>query len=165
MKNKKTKLSLEKVICPELVRVNVVAKDRDDAIRVAGKVLVDARIVENKYIDAMIQTCNDLGPYIVLAPHVAIPHARPEDGVNKVGFSIITLKEPIPFGNESNDPVKIVIAFASPDRDQHVEILSGLATFLQNDDLINGVCKAESREDIVNYLCEDGWNHKPESES
>lgn len=158
MDKKNNNLSIKEVLCPELIRVKVEANDRDEAIRVAGKMLVDENIVEEKYIKAMINTCNELGPYIVLAPHVAIPHARPEDGVNQVGLSLVTLQEPICFGNVENDPVKIVIAFASPDNNKHVELLSELANFLQSPELINRVIRAKSDKEIISLVCGDGTN-------
>ena len=53
----------------------------------------------------MINAVEELGPYIVIIPHIAIAHARPSDNVLKNGISLITLKEPVEFGNKDNDPV------------------------------------------------------------
>jgi mannitol/fructose-specific phosphotransferase system IIA component (Ntr-type) len=67
-----------------------------------------------------------MGPYIVIAPGIAMPHARPEDGVKQVCMSLITLKEPVKFGNETNDPVKLVIEFGAIDNHTHLQALSQL---------------------------------------
>ena len=47
--------------------------------------------IEERYIDGMIETVKNLGPYIVIAPGVALPHARPEDGVIEPSMSLVTL--------------------------------------------------------------------------
>ncbi|MFB8734775.1 PTS sugar transporter subunit IIA [Bacillus sp. SL00103] len=43
----------------------------------------------------MIQSVDQNGPYIVIAPQVAIPHARPEDGVNELSMSLMTFEQPV----------------------------------------------------------------------
>ncbi len=43
--------------------------------------------------------------HIVIAPGIALPHARPEDGVIDSTVAVVRLAEPVNFGNEDNDPV------------------------------------------------------------
>jgi mannitol/fructose-specific phosphotransferase system IIA component (Ntr-type) len=145
-------LTLMDVIKPEIVRIGVFVKDREDAIRIAGEVLVEAGIVEERYINAMIESCNELGPYIVLAPGVAIPHAAPNRGAISIGISIVILKNPVEFGNKENDPVRIVIAFASHDKQKHVKILSQLAVFLKDQNRLQELAKASCPEKVVKIL-------------
>lgn len=151
---KKNGLSLSDILKPEIVQVAVSARDREDAIRKAGEILVKHKIVEDRYIEAMLHTCEELGPYIVLVPGIAIPHAAPEEGAIGIGLAIITLSEPIEFGHQQNDPVDTVIAFASCDKDMHIEILSSIATFLQDKDRAAAVAKARSPEEVVALLSE-----------
>lgn len=61
-------------------------------VEVSGRLLVDAGAVERRYIGAVPRTVEKLGPYAVIAPGVAIPHARPEDGANRVGLSLVVLR-------------------------------------------------------------------------
>ena len=48
----------------------------------------------------MIDVVRDMGPYIVLAPGLAMPHARPEMGAKQVGAALVTLEKPIDFGSQ-----------------------------------------------------------------
>lgn len=148
----KYQLSLIDVVYPQIIRVGVSAKNREDAIRTAGRVLAEAGIVEERYIEAMVQTCDELGPYIVLAPGVAIPHAGPEKGAIAIGISVIVLKEPIEFGNIENDPVRIVMAFASNDSDNHMRILSELALFLGDQERLQALSNACSPDEVIQIL-------------
>ncbi len=109
------------------VRVGVDVPGWQEAIRAACTPLVTAGVVEPGYVDACVDLIRRHGPYTVLAPGIALPHARPEDGVHRVGVSVVVLSFPVEFGHPENDPVDIVIAFGSPDSDQHIDLLAALA--------------------------------------
>jgi ascorbate PTS system EIIA or EIIAB component len=78
-------------------------------------------------VERCVATVEELGPYMVVAPGVALAHARPEDGALSLGLTVATLSEAVQFGHAENDPVDVVFAFGSPDRDQHVGLLGALA--------------------------------------
>ena len=108
-------------------RVRVDADDAAAAIRAACAPLVAVGAVTDHYVDRCVRLIDEYGPYIVLAPGLALAHARPEDGAIQLAVSAATLATPVRFGHPTNDPVDIVIAFGSPDRDRHVEMLAALA--------------------------------------
>jgi len=127
---------------------HVRAEDWRAAVRAASQLLVDAGAAEPRYVDRCIATVEELGPYMVVAPGVALAHARPEDGALALGLSAITLREPVEFGHAENDPVDVVFAFGSPDRDQHVGLLGALARRLTEglaDDLRKASDESEAR--------------------
>jgi len=135
-----------------LIDVGVKVEDWQGAIRAAGKLLVDDQAAEPRFVEAMIQVAKDLGPYIVIAPGIALPHARPEDGVLKASMAMITLDPPIDFGNERNDPVQIVVALAAKDNEQHVEGLAGLAKVLGQPELVEQLKRAHTRQDLMTIM-------------
>jgi PTS system ascorbate-specific IIA component len=127
----------------------VAADDWRAAVRAAAELLVDAGAAEPRYVDRCIATVEELGPYMVVAPGVALAHARPEDGAVGLGLSAVTLREPVEFGHAENDPVDVVLAFGSPDRDQHVGLLGALARRLTEglaDDLREAGDESEVRK-------------------
>ena len=91
-----------------------------EAIMEAGKLLLKNGNIEENYIDKMIESYEKNGAYIVIAPRIAMPHASYKDGVIKAGFSILTLKEPVVFGNKENDPVDVIIGLATGSNDEHI---------------------------------------------
>ncbi len=123
---------LEEFLSKNTIRLNVEALNWEEAVRAGGKLLIDAKKCQPEYVDAMVQTVYDLGPYMVLAPGLALAHARPEDGVLEDGLSLITLIKPVLFGSKKNDPVGIVISFCVVDKEGHVEMLKELAAFLRS---------------------------------
>ena len=85
------------------VTVCAEAGDWREAVKLSGGLLVASGAAEEGYISAMVRTVEELGAYAVIAPGVAIPHARPEDGAKKVGLSLAVLSEPVEFGSKEND--------------------------------------------------------------
>ena len=51
-----------------------------------------------------------------------MPHGRPEEGVKKTGFALVTLRKPLAFNHEDNDPVDILITMAAVDANTHQEV-------------------------------------------
>ena len=143
---------LAKMISSKTIALNVDAKDWKEAVRVSGGLLVRNGLVEPRYVDAMIEMVNTIGPYIVISPGVAMPHARPEDGVLEPCMSLITLKNPINFGNEFNDPVRLVISFGTIDHKAHVAALSKLARIIGDKKKVDSIVHAEKVEQVEKVI-------------
>mgnify|MGYP001137941829 CR=1 FL=1 len=117
----------------DVIQLNVDVKDWEGAVRAGGKLLLDSGKCAPEYVDAMVRTVKEMGPYMVLAPGLALAHARPQDGTLEVGLSLVTLQTPVAFGSKVNDPVELVISFCAVDQQSHVEVLKALARFLRDD--------------------------------
>lgn len=137
------------LITEKTIELNVEADDWKDAIRKSGQLLVEQGFVEPGYIDAMIKTAESMKAYIVIAPGVALPHARPEKGVNRVCMSLITLKKPVEFGHPKNDPVKIVISLGAVDNHTHLKALSELSSFLDSETNIDKLTECDSIKQVL----------------
>lgn len=122
------------------------------AVKLCGELLVAAQAVEERYVPAMVRTVEELGPYAVIAPGVAIPHARPDEGARSGGVSLVTLSTPVEFGSEENDPVDILFGFATPDKDAHVETIQALVKFIQNPENLEALRNAGSVEEVLKIL-------------
>lgn len=115
------------------IRAQARAEDWRAAVRVAGEALVATGVTTDEYTDEMIAAIESLGPYIVIAPGFALAHARPSPAVLRTGLSLVTLAEPVEFGNAANDPVRIVMALAATDHDGHLRLMSSLAEAIADD--------------------------------
>jgi PTS system ascorbate-specific IIA component len=134
-------------------RVEVVARDWAAAVHAAAQLLVDTGAATTAYADRCVQIVREQGPYIVIAPGIALAHARPEDGAQALALTVVTLHSPVRFGHPTNDPVDVVIAFASPDHDSHVGLLAALARRL-GDELPRQLRMAPSNDVAVALLQE-----------
>ena len=140
--------SLSKLIPPERIALNIQAVDWQEAIRISGKLLLDSQIISPEYIDAMIATAEELKQYIVIAPGIAMPHARPEAGALQTGMSLVTLAPPINFGNHNHDPVRLVFALAALDKHLHVRAMQNLAELLLSKELVSQLMAANSIPEV-----------------
>ena len=134
------------------IAVNVKAADWKEVVDETGKLLLEADQIEEKYIEAMKQSIIDNGPYVVIGKGIALLHARPEDGVKENCLSLITLDEPVKFGNENNDPVQIAFAFGTVDNDKHVKTISELSVVLMEESAVDKIAEMGSAEDIISYI-------------
>lgn len=147
-----SEIRLSDALKEEAIRVGVQAETWRQAIRSAGNLLVDNDCVSSTYVNAMVQAVEEIGPYIVVAPGIAIAHARPEDGVHQICLSLVVLAQPVEFGSTVNDPVDIVFAFGGIDKESHLGLLRQLAVILQDEKAVNEIRKAETARAISDLL-------------
>lgn len=145
-------LNLKQLLRPNLVKLHVSVDNWQDAIRAVGQLLVDDKAVEPRFVDAMIRVAKEFGPYIVLAPGFAMPHARPEDGCIRSSIALITLTNPVEFGNKENDPVNVVVALASTSKESHITGLSELATVMSEEGMVEKLAAAETIQDVLKIM-------------
>ncbi|WP_017536816.1 MULTISPECIES: PTS sugar transporter subunit IIA [Nocardiopsis] len=122
--------SLSTLLPVEAIVTGIAAEDWRAAIRAAGELLVAGGAVTADYTEQMQAAVEEYGPYIVIAPGLALAHARPGEAVLRTGMSWAHLARPVPFGHPQNDPVELVIGLAAVDHDGHSGALSRLARML-----------------------------------
>ncbi|WP_051624245.1 BglG family transcription antiterminator [Clostridium akagii] len=143
---------LSELLTKDTIRANVYAADWKEAVRQGGALLVDNGCIEPRFIDAMIETVIEMGPYIVIVPGIALPHARPSEGVIKLGMSLIKLSVPVNFGSEDNDPVSVVICLGAIDNYSHSKALSTLVDLFNDEEKVEMLKNANSVEEILPLL-------------
>ena len=145
---------LEDLLSEDNVSFHYPAETWEDVIRHGGQLMVDAGFIEPTYTEAMIDVVRDMGPYIVLAPGLAMPHARPEMGAKQVGAALVTLEKPIDFGSPENDPVSVAIFLCAPNKDEHIQLLTDIATLFEDEEFLDAAVNFESLEDVQSFLAE-----------
>ena len=134
------------------MKLKVIANDWEDALRIGAGLLIDAGGAEPRYLEAMIKMVNELGPYVVLAPGLALGHAGPDAGAIKTSFSLITLQDPVNFGVPDNDPVDIVFSFAAPNKEEHMQALRQMAMFCCEQSRLDSIRSAKSPAEVRELL-------------
>ncbi|WP_375000249.1 PTS sugar transporter subunit IIA [Aeromicrobium sp. CTD01-1L150] len=123
----------------------------EEAVRSAAQLLVDLGVATGDYPSACVDIVREHGPYIVLAPGLALVHARPEAGGTGVGVGVRQVSPSVEFGHDANDPVDLLLSFCSPDDTAHVHALTTLAGALA-DGLADRLRGASSREEVARQL-------------
>lgn len=135
-----------------LIQIDVEATDWKNAIRKSAQPLLIENYITENYVNEIIQTTEDLGPYMVITKHVALPHSKATDGVNKLGMGLTILKEPVVFSHKDNDPVKYIFFLASKDNKTHINALSQLLNLLDNEKFYKVLDESKDIELITSFI-------------
>ena len=141
----------ESLIENNSIKLNQTAANWEEAIKIGTDLLVASGAIEPRYYDNIVSNIKEMGPYIVLAPGLAMPHARPEEGVIRTAFGLTTLAQPIDFDGEQ---ISVLVTLAGSDSDTHMEGIMEITQIFDDPDSEDGVniqkfldCKTQ--EDVL----------------
>jgi PTS system mannitol-specific IIA component len=124
------------------------ATSKDDAIREAGQILVDAGAVTPAYVDAMFEREKSVSTY--MGNYLAIPHGTNEakDTITSSALSVVRYDPPIDWnGNE----VRFAVGVAGVNNG-HLEILNKIAIVFSDLDEVQKLIAAQSAEEVYELL-------------
>ena len=136
------------VLNPSHIKVPGAARSKDDAIREAGQLLVDAGAVTPAYVDAMFERQKSVSTY--MGNFLAIPHGTNEakDAITRSAISVVRYDAPIDWnGNE----VRFAVGIAGVDNG-HLEILGKIAIVFSDTDEVDKLLAARSAEELYQLL-------------
>ena len=141
----------ESLIENNSIKLNQTAANWEEAIKIGTDLLVASGAIEPRYYENIISKIKEMGPYIVLAPGLAMPHARPEEGVIRTAFGLTTLAQPVDFDCEQ---ISVLVTLAGSDSDTHMEGIMEITQIFDDPDSEDGVniqkfldCKTQ--EDVL----------------
>lgn len=144
--------SLGELLPAAAVAAQVEVEDWRAAVRASGDLLVSTGSTTDSYTDQMLAALDRYGPYIVISKGFALAHAQASDDVLHTGMSFISLAEPVDFGHQKNDPVRIVAGLASKDHSAHMMALQQLSVFLASPETMKQLQEASSADELRGLL-------------
>ena len=136
------------ILTPSAVRLGLVAKDKGDALRQCGEVLVDIGAASAEYGEAMRERELSVSTYI--GEGVAIPHGTNASREHIARAAIAYLQFPDGVDWDGND-VRVCIAIASRS-EEHVDILQSLAAVLMEPESAAALRDATSIDEVMALL-------------
>jgi PTS system ascorbate-specific IIA component len=136
-------------IAESAVIIGAEADDWRAAVRLAGRALSDSGATLPGYADEMVRMIEQHGPYVVIAPGLALAHARPGPDVLRDGLAVVTLATPVSFGHPHNDPVRVVLGLAIKSADAHLESVAALANVFNGSTAIADLAAAASPAEVI----------------
>ena len=130
------------------IQLGATASDWRAAVELAGAALTRSGAAEPGYADEMVRMVDEHGPYVVIAPGLALAHARPGPEVLRDGLAVVTLATPVAFGHPHNDPVRVVLALAVHSPEQHLPLVAELANLFNDSDAIERLAGAGSADEV-----------------
>lgn len=136
------------MISREAILLDYAAASAEEAILAAGNALHTSGACSEAYVQAMLANYREFGPYFVIAPGLAMPHARPEQGALKAQLSVVRLRHPVAFGHADNDPVRLVLGLSATGQDQHIDLIQKLVTLLGDESTYHLILNSSDPEQI-----------------
>nr|WP_254207561.1 PTS sugar transporter subunit IIA [Paenibacillus sp. AK121] len=130
------------------IKMNATAKDKYEAIRMAGQILLDAGHITTEYIDKMLEREEIVSTYI--GNGLAIPHGTKESKtlVQSTGISIVQFPQGVDFGEEK---AYMVIGIAAQGGD-HMEILTSIAVVCAEEENMDKLRNAVIPQEIIDLF-------------
>lgn len=135
------------------IQLGLIAKDWKEAVQLSVQPLIDSGAVKPEYYDAIIESTEQYGPYYILMPGMAMPHARPEAGVLRDSFSLITLREPVQFSDGKEVSILVTLAATSSKIHNSVAIPQIVALFDLKDS-ITRLNSCKTKDDVLSLIDE-----------
>ncbi len=131
------------------VTLNCQARNRDEALALADYELSKKRCVDNGFLEAMIKREQALSTWI--GAGVAMPHIDRRDSalVRKSGFHVLQFPDGVKW--EGGHIAFLVVAVAAQDN-EHLAILSGLATLLDDERRVERLSTARSLAEFLQLI-------------
>lgn len=120
----------------------------------ATLMLEQAGVVKAGYESEVIQIIRENGPYMVLAPQVAIVHGRPSEAASKAAAAVFISETDLISGSEKNDPVRIIFAISATSNEEHIEMLKTLALFLTNPGVVEKMQECSTVSEVRHIFSE-----------
>ncbi len=141
----------------EGIGLRAFATDWRAAVRLAGSLLVNQGTVNASYASAMERVIEEAGPYCVVAPGLALPHAQPGPWVARSSMGVLVLASPVCFGLTRNDPVDVLIPFAATDNETHLDILAELSRLFMTPGNLGAIRQARTASEVARLLGAQEW--------
>ena len=118
-------------------------------IQMAGQPLLDDGLIAQEYIDEIITTCKEKGPYMNIGPNIVLAHARPLPSTKKAVMALLLSKQPAALLDDPAHKARLWIFLATPDDRSHIELIQKLATLLIDADHVQRILAATSQEELL----------------
>ena len=130
------------------ILVGAAAADKWEAIRAAGRVLVEGGYVDESYVEAMVERERLSTTYMGMG--LAIPHGtqQAKDSVKRTGLSVIQYPEGVDFDGEK---AYLVVGIAGVG-DEHLELLARVSEALDDEQTLEKLKNSTNPRDIYEVL-------------
>ena len=141
------------LLLEENVQILDGAADWKDAIRKSTEPLERGNFVTADYKEGIIQNVENLGPYICIAPHVAMPHARPEQGALKTQIAVTLFRNEVTF-TRADAKANLFITLSAADSDSHLQVLVKISELLQDSAKAEKIFAAKTASELYGYFAD-----------
>lgn len=143
---------IKDILKDELVVTEANPLNWREAAKLAGNLLVDSGKVKQAFVDSMIATVEQYGPYMILVPKVCFFHGVPGPNVKEPCLSLVVFEKPVYFDDFDNQQINCCFAFGATDNESHMEMIKNVAFILQDHTFIEMITNNASKTEIMQVI-------------
>lgn len=143
---------LPDLLTPDRIKFAKSALNFADAVWQTGQPLLEEGVISRDYLDTIVSQYDPEEPYIVITPFVALPHAKPEDGVNELSMSMLLLEHEVEVAE--NVPVRAMIMLAPSDYETHLPALMQLNNIIFEQENVQELLSLKDSIDVFTFIKE-----------
>lgn len=147
---------LKCLIQNDTIRIKEECSSWQDAVKQVAEPLLQSGSISDNYIHATIENISKNGAYVVLRDGFALPHAKAGEFVNKIGMSLLVLKNAVSFSNDNENMVHVIVMLAATDHKSHLLALSELVDLVSDDVTFNQIKEAKTNKAILKVINKEG---------
>lgn len=142
---------MNNLLTADKIMMNAKASNKEEAIRLAGELLVAGGHVSPAYVEKMQE--RELLATTYIGSGVAIPHGTNESKqeIKSTGISIVQVPDGVDFGEGNTAYLLIGIAAVG---DEHLEVLSNIAVICSEEENVTRAVQAKTPEEIIALFAE-----------
>lgn len=129
----------------------------EDAVRASVQPMIDKGAVLPAYANSIVDSVKKFGPYIVIAPDIAIPHAEDKANVVKTSIGFMKSNRAVSFSDDPEQDARLFFVLASNDEAKHLENLKALMQLLCDEELVEKLVACQNEEAFRQLVAE--YNH------
>jgi transcriptional antiterminator/mannitol/fructose-specific phosphotransferase system IIA component (Ntr-type) len=142
---------LSHLVTSSTIELGVAASTWQEVVEQAGRGLLQAGLIDTRFIEAMKDVMIEHGPYMVIWPGAALLHASPR-GVRQLCMGLVNLREPVAFGHPDNDPVRTAIVLGAIDNRTHFTALQELNRMMQDEEARAAIARTAHKSVVLNWV-------------
>jgi len=132
-----------------IVKVLDNVNDYKEAIKITCDILQKRDSINDSYYEAILNKIDEFGSYFCIAPKIAMPHARPEDGALKTDLCLLKLNKSVDFlGKE----VSLFFTLSAVDSSSHLEIMQKVAKVCMDQNKLNTILNLNNEKEIMEVM-------------
>ncbi|WP_010621034.1 PTS sugar transporter subunit IIA [Paucilactobacillus suebicus] len=121
------------------------------AIEISAQPLIDNGSIEPSYVESMKKVVNEKGPYFNIGPHIALSHARPEAGANKISLALLKTDKEVNLVSKDH-PIQLWFVLAATDSQSHLKVIQELMELLMDETKVTKMCEAKNVQELQNII-------------
>ena len=142
---------LSDLLTSETIELGVAADSWQEVVEKAGAKLLALSAIEPQFIRSMKEIILEFGPYMVVWPGAVLLHAPP-DGVRQLCMGLISLRQPVCFGHQKNDPVHLAVILGAVDNQAHLTALQALNRMMQDKEARSAIQATLHKSVVLHWI-------------